>query len=86
MIELRAATARGDSTTAQAAVHGLKGASATIGASRVAAACAELETGAVAEREGLLGLAAELERAAPALREKAGTGFPDVTHSSDGIS
>lgn len=89
LIELRAATERRDSATAKAALHGLKGASATMGATGVAAACAALEKafgrGDMADMKELPGLAAELARAAPALRERAAVDGPDVAHIGDGL-
>ena len=71
MDQLRAAAGRGDATQLRETVHDLKGSSATMGATRVAAACAAIETAGRdgrAEADGLAGLALELERAAPALR------------------
>lgn len=44
--ELRQAAGRGDATVLRAVAHSLKGASATVGASEVAAACAALEQAA----------------------------------------
>lgn len=68
---------RGDATQLRTTVHDLKGASATMGATRVAAACAAIETAernGSAQADGVAGLALELERAAPVLRAEAATG------------
>lgn len=77
LAQLRTAAGRGDATQLRATLHDLKGASATIGANRVAAACAAIETDGRdgrAEADGLAGLAIELERAAPTLRAEAAAG------------
>ena len=77
LVQLRAAAGRGDVAQMRATVHDLKGASATMGATRVAAACAAIETAGrdeSADADGLAGLALELERAAPALRAEADRG------------
>ena len=75
LAELRDAAERADAPALKALAHALKGTSATMGASRVAAACAALEEaaalGQAAERGGLEPLAAELERATAALRGQA---------------
>ena len=58
-------------------MHDLKGASATMGVLRVAAACEAIETAVrdgSAEADGLAALALELEQAGPALRAEAATG------------
>ena len=50
LAELRAAAAHGDPTTMEAVAHSLKGASATVGATEVASACAALEVSAATGR------------------------------------
>ncbi|MFN2506601.1 MAG: Hpt domain-containing protein [Acidimicrobiales bacterium] len=69
---LRNAAERADAPALEALAHGLKGSSATIGASRMASACAALgepaARGDVAEAAELERLADELQRATAALR------------------
>ncbi|MGI8810566.1 MAG: response regulator [Acidimicrobiales bacterium] len=71
MTALREAAAREDEVALRAVAHGLRGTSATMGASGVAAACQTLEDaarrGELAGPEGLDRIARELERAATAL-------------------
>jgi len=78
LAELWAATARGDAPAVGLAAHGLRGTSATIGAARVAAACATLESsaarGQTAEPDALDRVAVELQRATTALRTQAPAG------------
>ena len=73
--ELRRAAARGDATVVGELAHGLKGTSATMGASRVASACATLERsaarGEVTGPDGLDRVAIELDRATAVLRARA---------------
>ena len=72
LAELRDAAERADAPALKALAHSLKGTSATMGASRVAAACAAVEEaaarGQAVEPGELETLAAELERATVALR------------------
>jgi HPt (histidine-containing phosphotransfer) domain-containing protein len=71
---VRSAVDRGDLDTAKAFVHRLKGASATMGASGVASACALVEWAAARGRplqEELASLASELDRVLAALRAEA---------------
>jgi len=69
---LKAAAQRRDAAGQRSAAHGLKGSSATMGATAMAAACAVLESaardGVVAEQQDVVRISAELERAAAALR------------------
>jgi CheY-like chemotaxis protein len=71
LTELRESARRGDMTALGEAAHGLKGSSATIGATLVALECAAVEAAARAGQIGvqrLDRLSSELERAAAALR------------------
>ena len=72
LAELREAARRGDLAALEAAAHGLRGSSASMGAAALAAECEALEAAAGAGRmvgPGALDrLAAELQRAAAALR------------------
>ena len=78
LAELQEAAARGDAGALRQAAHGLRGSSATMGAGRVASACAALEEAAArGETEGTAGveqIAFELERATASLRREAAPG------------
>ncbi|MFN2506603.1 MAG: response regulator [Acidimicrobiales bacterium] len=71
LVELREADARGDTPALLAVAHGLKGASATMGACGVATACESLESsarrGEMPGPRGLDRVATELEKATTAL-------------------
>ncbi len=73
---LRAGSSSGDLEAVRSAAHALKGTSATLGASRVAAACDRIERtadeGGVADAVQLALVAQEVDRAADALRARAG--------------
>ncbi len=75
MAELQEATARRDAPAVAAAAHALKGGSATMGAKRMAALCADLEAagrrGELPGPEELAHVSADLQVAAAALRAQA---------------
>ena len=81
MEELRDAVSRRDGPKLEGVAHGLKGSSSTIGAARLAAACAVLEaTGRSGELAGvepqLQQVELELRLATDALRTESGPGRP----------
>jgi len=72
LVELREASDRADAQAVERGAHALKGSAATMGATLLAQACAEVEDAARSERlgevpDGLQRVAVELDRARQAL-------------------